>query len=223
METAIIAMDGFASTGKSTLSKRLAAHMGYTYVDTGYMFRAICWYGIYHQLIKGEVLDVEALEQVLPSLKFSWKKTEDGSSLMAFNGRVHGEELRTVKVSQWVSKMATLGSVRKHLLHQQRQLAAATSVVMDGRDIGTVVFPAAKHKFFLTAHAEVRAQRRFDEMQKKQIPGTYEEVLENVIARDHMDSNRDIAPMKPAEDAIIIDTSDKNLEEVFLLLCSYLR
>lgn len=223
MKTAIIAIDGFASTGKSTLSKRLAAHMGYTYVDTGYMFRAICWYGIHHQLIKGDVLDVEALEQVLPSLKFSWKKTVDGSSSMAFNGQVHGEELRTVKVSQWVSKIATLGSVRKHLLHQQRELASATSVVMDGRDIGTVVFPAAKHKFFLTAQAEVRAQRRFDEMQKKQIPGTYEEVLENVIARDHMDGNRDIAPMKPAEDAIVIDTSDKNLEEVFLLLCSYLR
>ena len=222
METAIIAMDGFASTGKSTLSKRLAAHMGYTYVDTGYMFRAICWYGIHHQLISGDEIANERLEKALPALQFTWQKSEDGSSLMAFNGKVYGEEFRTVTISKWVSKIATLSSVRDHLLTQQRQLAKGTSVVMDGRDIGTVVFPNATHKFFLTAKAEVRARRRFEEMQEKQIPGSYEEVLANVIERDHLDSTRAIAPMKKAEDAIGIDTSDKTLEEVFSVLCGYL-
>ena len=222
METAIIAIDGFASTGKSTLSKRLATHMGYTYVDTGYMFRAICWYGINHQLITGDKIAIEALEEALPLLQFTWQKSADGSSLMAFNGVVYGEEFRTVTISNWVSKIATLASVRDHLLAQQRKLAQGTSVVMDGRDIGTVVFPHAKYKFFLTAQAEIRARRRFEEMQSKQLPGTYEEVLENVIARDHLDSTRAIAPMKKAEDAIGIDTSDKTLDEVFSVLCRYL-
>ncbi len=141
---------------------------------------------------------------------------------MAVNGKVYGEELRTAKVSNLVSKVAAIASVRTHLLEQQRALSKATSVVMDGRDIGTVVFPNAQYKFFLTASPEIRAQRRYEEMQTKGIEASYAEVLANVMERDRLDSSRTLAPLKKADDAIVIDTSALTIEEVFALLCQYL-
>ena len=141
---------------------------------------------------------------------------------MMVNGKIYGEELRSAKVSNLVSQVASIPAVRTHLLNQQRALSKAASVVMDGRDIGTVVFPNAKFKFFLNATPAIRAQRRFEEMQTKGIPGSYEEVLLNVIERDRLDSSRAIAPLKKAKDAIEIDTSSLIIEEVFDLLCRHL-
>ncbi len=222
METTVIAIDGYASTGKSTLSKRLATHLGFTYVDTGYMFRVISFLVLQKNWLNEKGIDHTFLTQVLPQLQFSWQSQPTGEKLMAVNGKVYGEELRTAEVSNLVSQVAAIPAVRIHLLNQQRALSKATSVVMDGRDIGTVVFPNAQHKFFLNATPAIRAQRRFEEMQLKGIPGTYEEVLANVIERDRLDSSRAIAPLKKAQDAIEIDTSSLNVEEVFALLCHHL-
>lgn len=222
METTVIAIDGYASTGKSTLSKRLASHLGFTYVDTGYMFRVISLLVIQENWLNKEGIDIAPLAQALPQLKFSWLSQSTGEKLMAANGKVYGEELRTAEVSNLVSQVAAIPIVRTHLLEQQRALSKAASVVMDGRDIGTVVFPNAQHKFFLNATPAIRAQRRFEEMQTKGIPGTYEEVLANVIERDRLDSSRAVAPLKKAQDAIEIDTSSLNVEEVFVLLCQHL-
>ena len=222
METTVIAIDGYASTGKSTLSKRLATHLGYTYVDTGYMFRVISFLVIQEDWLNEKGIDLAPLNQALPQLQFSWESQTTGEKLMMVNGKIYGEELRSAKVSNLVSQVASIPAVRTHLLNQQRALSKATSVVMDGRDIGTVVFPNAQHKFFLNATPAIRAQRRFGEMQSKGIRGTYEEVLANVIERDRLDSSRSIAPLKKAQDAIEIDTSSLDVEEVFTLLCYHL-
>lgn len=222
METTVIAIDGYASTGKSTLSKRLATNLGFTYVDTGYMFRVISFLILQKNWLNEKGIDQTSLAHALPQLQFSWQSQSTGEKLMAVNGKVYGEELRTAEVSNLVSQVAAIPSVRTHLLNQQRALSKATSVVMDGRDIGTVVFPNAQYKFFLNATPAIRAQRRFEEMQSKDIPGTYEEVLANVIERDRLDSSRAIAPLKKAQDAIEIDTSSLDVEEVFTLLCQHL-
>ena len=222
METTVIAIDGYASTGKSTLSKRLATHLGYTYVDTGYMFRVISFLVIQEDWLNEKVIDLAPLNQALPQLQFSWESQTTGEKLMMVNGKIYGEELRSAKVSNLVSQVASIPAVRTHLLNQQRALSKAASVVMDGRDIGTVVFPNAKFKFFLNATTAIRAQRRFEEMQTKGIPSSYEEVLLNVIERDRLDSSRSIAPLKKAKDAIEIDTSSLIIEEVFDLLCRHL-
>ena len=222
METTVIAIDGYASTGKSTLSKRLATNLGFTYVDTGYMFRVISFLILQKNWLNEKGIDQTSLAHALPQLQFSWQSQSTGEKLMAVNGKVYGEELRTAEVSNLVSQVAAIPSVRTHLLNQQRALSKATSVVMDGRDIGTVVFPNAQYKFFLNATPAIRAKRRFEEMQSKDIPGTYEEVLANVIERDRLDSSRAIAPLKKAQDAIEIDTSSLDVEEVFTLLCQHL-
>jgi len=222
METTVIAIDGYASTGKSTLSKRLATHLGYTYVDTGYMFRVISFLVLQKNWLNEKGIDLAPLNQALPQLQFSWESQTTGEKLMMVNGKIYGEELRSAKVSNLVSQVASIPAVRTHLLNQQRALSKAASVVMDGRDIGTVVFPNAKFKFFLNATPAIRAQRRFEEMQTKGIPGSYEEVLLNVIERDRLDSSRAIAPLKKAKDAIEIDTSSLIIEEVFDLLCRHL-
>jgi cytidylate kinase len=223
MKTQVIAIDGYASTGKSTLSKRLATHLGYTYVDTGYMFRAIGLYVLQNNLIVDDVITFSELEKELPTLQFSWVEGKDAQLLMALNGRVYGEELRSTEVSNLVSRVATAAAVRSHLLEQQRKLSDNTSVVMDGRDIGTVVFPNATHKFFLNAKPEIRAERRYSEMQAKGIPGALDEVLANVIERDRIDSTRVIAPLVKAQDAIEIDTSAMDVEAVFQLLCDHIK
>ena len=167
METTVIAIDGYASTGKSTLSKRLATHLGFTYVDTGYMFRVISFLVLQKNWLKEKGIDQTSLIQALPQLQFSWQSQPTGEKLMEVNGKVYGEELRTAEVSNLVSQVAAIPAVRTYLLNQQRALSKATSVVMDGRDIGTVVFPNAQHKFFLNATPAIRAQRRFEEMKRK--------------------------------------------------------
>ncbi|MGB1971167.1 MAG: (d)CMP kinase [Flavobacteriaceae bacterium] len=215
MTPVIIAIDGYASTGKSTVAKRLAKHFGYTYMDTGYMFRVISFFVVENNLIKDGIVDESSLCEALPSLNFSWEKTKSGLHALSVNGRIYGDEIRTARISSVVSVIAKIPTVRTHLLQQQRQLAESISVVVDGRDIGTVVLPHATHKFFLNAKAEIRAQRRYKEMQNKGLNTTFEAVLANVIERDEIDSTRAVAPLKKADDAIEIDTSMLSEDEVF--------
>ena len=219
MKTTVIAVDGYASTGKSTLSKRLADVLGFTYIDTGFMYRAVSYFALKNDFLKEEYIQEDALKEALHKTSFSWSK-DIPSKLMLFNGRPYGDELRTLEVSSWVSKIAGLGFVRDHLVHQQRILSQLGGVVMDGRDIGTVVFPEADFKFFLVADAEVRATRRFDELKAKGEKVVYQDILKNVIDRDHQDSTRLISPLKKAEDALEIDTTNVSVETVLEQMCS---
>jgi cytidylate kinase len=213
MKTTVIAVDGYASTGKSTLSKRLADVLGFTYIDTGFMYRAVSYFALKNGFLKEEYIQEDALKEALHKTSFSWSK-DIPSKLMLFNGRPYGDELRTLEVSSWVSKIAGLSFVRDHLVHQQHILSQLGGVVMDGRDIGTVVFPEADFKFFLVADAEVRATRRFDELKAKGEKVVYQDILKNVIDRDHQDSTRLISPLKKAEDALEIDTTNVSIETV---------
>ena len=222
MKTTVIAVDGFASTGKSTLSKRLAKALDFTYMDTGYMYRAVSYFALTTDLIQGDVIQEQALEVALSETSFSWN-TAAGPKQMLFNGKAYGDELRTLAISSWVSRIAQLGFVREHLVNQQRILSQLGSVVMDGRDIGTVVFPNADFKFFLIADPKVRAQRRFDELQAKGEEVLFEEILKNVVDRDHQDSTRAISPLRKAEEAVEIDTTLFSVEEVFEKMMSVVK
>ena len=214
METNVIAVDGFASTGKSTLSKRLANALNFTYIDTGFMYRVVSYFALNSNLIEDDVILENEFEKALAETKFTWS-TDTQSKEMLFDGKSFGDEIRTLEISTWVSQIAQLGFVREHLVAQQRSLSKLGSVVMDGRDIGTVVFPYADFKFFLVADSKIRAQRRFDELQAKGEKVLFEEILENVVDRDHQDSTRDISPLRKAEDALEIDTTSFGVEEVF--------
>ena len=222
MKTTVIAVDGFASTGKSTLSKRLAKALDFTYMDTGYMYRAVSYFALTTDLIQGDVIQEQTLEVALSETSFSWN-TAAGPKQMLFNGKAYGDELRTLAISSWVSRIAQLGFVREHLVNQQRILSQLGSVVMDGRDIGTVVFPNADFKFFLIADPKVRAQRRFDELQAKGEEVLFEEILKNVVDRDHQDSTRAISPLRKAEEAVEIDTTLFSVEEVFEQMMSVVK
>jgi cytidylate kinase len=214
--TRVIAIDGYAATGKSTLAKKLASELNYRYMDTGSMFRVLTYQAMTHGFLKEDRLDNTAFEAFLSKSHFYW----EGSTL-GFNQQVLRNEIRTYKVSTNVSKIAALPYVRKFALKSQRDLAQGHSIVMDGRDIGTVVFPEAKHKFFLDASPEVRAQRRWEEMQQQGSTVSLEAILENIRARDKEDSERAIAPLRKADDALLIDTSNQNIEEVFQTLLSH--
>lgn len=222
METTVIAVDGFASTGKSTLSKRLANALNFTYIDTGFMYRVVSYFALNSNLIEDDVILEKEFEKALAETKFTWS-TDTQSKEMLFNGKSFGDEIRTLEISTWVSQIAQLGFVREHLVAQQRSLSKLGSVVMDGRDIGTVVFPYADFKFFLVADSKIRAQRRFDELQAKGEKVLFEEILENVVDRDHQDSTRDISPLRKAEDALEIDTTSFGVEEVFEQMVSYIN
>lgn len=218
-KASIIAIDGYASTGKSTIAKLLAKSFGMTYMDTGYMFRVISWLVLENGWLSNEgVVDTISLDAFLKKAQFGWVQDQEGVLQLAFNGHTFGEELRTVEISNLVSRVATLPTVRSYLLKEQRLLAKTTAVVMDGRDIGTVVFPDAAFKFFLTANPKIRAERRYAEMQSKGFEASYEDVLTNVMERDRLDSSRTIAPLKKAEDALEVDTSELSVDEVFQLL-----
>ena len=221
METTVIAVDGFASTGKSTLSKRLANELNFTYIDTGFMYRVVSYFALNSNLIEDGVILEREFEKALAETKFTWS-TDTQSKKMLFNGKSFGDEIRTLVISTLVSQIAQLGFVREHLVAQQRSLSKLGSVVMDGRDIGTVVFPYADFKFFLVADSKIRAQRRFDELKAKGEKVLFEEILKNVVDRDHQDSTRDISPLRKAEDALEIDTTSFAEEEVFEQMVSYI-
>jgi len=211
-----IAIDGFSSTGKSTLAKQLAKHLGYIYVDTGAMYRAVTLYTMQNGFISSDSFDKESLIQNLPNIKlhFVFNPTL-GFAEMYLNDVNVEKEIRTIEVSSFVSKVAEVSQVRSKLVEQQQEMGKNKGIVMDGRDIGTVVFPDAELKVFMTASAQTRAQRRYDELVAKGDNVSYEEVLKNVEERDYIDTHRDDSPLVMADDAIEIDNSYLTIEEQF--------
>ena len=216
MKKITIAIDGFSSTGKSTLAKQLAKHLGYVYVDTGAMYRAVTLFAMQNNCIGIDFLDKEKLINSLPSIKLNFKFNADlGFAEMYLNDVNVETEIRTLEVSSFVSTIAAISEVRSKLVEQQQEMGAAKGIVMDGRDIGTVVFPNAELKIFMTAGADTRAQRRFDELQAKGDLVSYEDVLKNVVERDYIDTHREDSPLVMAEDAIEIDNSYLDRKEQF--------
>ncbi len=209
-------MDGFSSTGKSTLAKQLAAHLGYVYVDTGAMYRAVTLFAMQKEYITSSHFDKQALIDDLSNIKLHFQFNADlGFAEMYLNDINVENEIRTIEVSSFVSKVAEVSEVRAKLVEQQQEMGKNKAIVMDGRDIATVVFPDAELKIFMTASAETRAQRRFDELQAKGDEVSYEEVLKNVQERDYIDTHRADSPLIIDEDAIEIDNSYLSREEQF--------
>lgn len=211
-----IAIDGFSSTGKSTLAKQLAANLGYIYVDTGAMYRAVAFFAMQNGFISNEKFDKLALIQALPSIHLAFHFNADkGFAEMYLNDQNVEQAIRTLEVSNFVSKVAEVSEVRAKLVEQQKEMGKNKGIVMDGRDIGTVVFPDAELKIFMTASAATRAQRRFDELQSKGTEVSYEEVLQNVEERDYIDTHREDSPLIIADDAVEIDNSFLTKQEQF--------
>jgi len=211
-----IAIDGYSSTGKSTLAKQLAKHLGYVYVDTGAMYRAVTYFAMEMGYISADFFDKETLINSLPNIKLHFEFNANlGFAEMYLNNENVEQQIRTISVSSFVSKVAEVSEVRAKLVEQQQEMGHNKGIVMDGRDIGTVVFPNAELKIFMTASPETRAQRRFDELQSKGDNVTYEEVLKNVQERDYIDTHRQDSPLVIADDAIEIDNSYLTREEQF--------
>lgn len=207
MKKIIVAIDGFSSCGKSTMAKTLARETGYIYVDTGAMYRAVSLFCIRNGWMTDSELNTAAIEKHIAEIQLEFRTNENGKAEMYMNGENIENEIRTLDVANGASKVSTLGAVRRELVRQQQKMGEKKGIVMDGRDIGTVVFPEAELKIFLTASAEVRAQRRWDEMMAKGENVGYEEVLANVIERDFRDQNRNESPLRKAVDAIEIDNT----------------
>jgi hypothetical protein len=215
MKKIVIAIDGYSSCGKSTMAKNLARQLGYVYVDTGAMYRAVTLYALRHQLFKadGEV-DAASLQQAMPDIRISFQfNAQTGKPDTYLNDELVEQEIRTMQVSERVSKIAALPFVRTALVAQQQRMGGDKGIVMDGRDIGTVVFPHAELKIFVTASAEVRAQRRYDELQQKGMSARYDDILKNVQERDYIDSHREVSPLRKADDAIELDNSNLTIDE----------
>lgn len=215
MKKIVIAIDGYSSCGKSTMAKNLARQLGYVYVDTGAMYRAVTLYALRHQLFEadGEV-DAASLQRAMPDIRISFQfNKQTGKPDTYLNDELVEQEIRTMQVSERVSMIAALPFVRTALVAQQQRMGKDKGIVMDGRDIGTVVFPHAELKIFVTASAEVRAQRRYDELQQKGMPARYDEILKNVQERDYIDSHREVSPLRKADDAIELDNSNLTIDE----------
>lgn len=211
-----IAIDGYSSTGKSTLAKQLAKSLGYIYVDTGAMYRAVTLFAIRNNLIEESEIKVNELITALPKIQLQFHFNEVlGFAEMFLNGENVEKEIRQLEVSRFVSKIAVIGEVRVKLVDMQREMGKDKGLVMDGRDIGTVVFPNAELKIFMTASPDARAARRYKELIDRGEEVTYEDVLLNVRERDYIDSNRKHSPLKRAEDAIEFDNTDMGLKEQF--------
>jgi len=214
MKKITVAIDGYSSTGKSTMAKSLARKVGYAYVDTGAMYRAVTLWCLRNGLINGETVDQQALEKALPNINITFAPDEQGRNIAYLNGENVEAEIRGMEVSGKVSLIAAIGSVRREMVRQQQAMGKGGGVVMDGRDIGTVVFPNAEMKVFVTADAGVRAKRRLEELRGKgDNETTYEQVLANVTERDYLDSHREESPLRQAEDAIVLDNSYMTIAE----------
>lgn len=213
MKKIVVAIDGFSSGGKSTMAKDLAQDVGYTYIDSGAMYRAVALYVLRNGWITEKDIDIEALKKNIGSLKIDFIPNEQGVSETYLNGENVEKEIRTLEVANAASRVSALDFVRKELVKQQQQLGLHKGIVMDGRDIGTVVFPQAELKIFLTASPEIRARRRMDEMLAKGEKVSFDEVLANIKERDERDLHRKESPLRKANDAIIIDNSNLTRDE----------
>ena len=214
MKSIVIAIDGFSSTGKSTVAKQLAKQLNYIYVDTGAMYRAVTFFALENKLIGKGFFKSEELINRLEDINITFKFNKElGFAEVYLNKKNIEADIRTLKVSRFVSPVATLSEVRRKLVEQQQLMGKDKGIVMDGRDIGTVVFPEAELKIFMTASAETRAKRRFKELLEKGHDLSYDDVLENVTTRDHIDSTREDSPLVKAKDAVEIDNSDLTIEE----------
>lgn len=213
MKKIIIAIDGFSSTGKSTIAKQLARELNYIYVDTGAMYRAVTYFALQNDFIGEDFFHSEELIEKLDDIHITFKFSEAlGFAEVYLNGENIEKAIRTLEVSKYVSPVATISEVRQKLVEQQQLMGKDKGIVMDGRDIGTVVFPDAELKIFMTASAETRAQRRYKELLERGHNLSYEDVLENVTTRDRIDSTREDSPLVKAEDAIEIDNSNLTIE-----------
>lgn len=216
MKKITIAIDGYSSTGKSTVAKQLADRLGYVYVDTGAMYRAVTLFAMQEGIISKEHFNKEKLLKVLPQIVLQFRKGEgDEKARIFLNGADVEDEIRTLKVSEFVSPIAAVHEVRVKLVHQQQKMGEEKGVVMDGRDIGTVVFPNAELKIFMKASAQVRSLRRYKELIEKGNEVEFEKVLKNIEERDHIDTTREDSPLRKAADAIELDNSEMNLEDQF--------
>ena len=207
MKKIIVAIDGLSSCGKSTMAKELAKNVGYVYVDTGAMYSAVSLYCIRQGWMTADSINETELEKHIGSINISFKTTPDGRQETYLNGENVEREIRTLEVANGASRVSTIGFVRRELVRQQQRMGLEKGIVMDGRDIGTVVFPEAELKVFVTASADVRAQRRYDELVTKGQAEDFEAVLANVKERDERDTNRVESPLKQAHDALLIDNS----------------
>lgn len=214
MKRIIIAIDGFSSCGKSTMAKALARNIGYLYFDSGAMYRAVALFCMQNGLIEGEEINTAALRDRLDEIHISFEADpETKNSVTLLNGVNVEHEIRSLEVSRFVSKVAALDFVRSAMVDQQREMGKQKGIVMDGRDIGTTVFPDAEMKVFVTASAEVRAQRRYDELVARGDKPDFNDILENVLQRDHIDQTREISPLRKADDALLLDNSNLTREE----------
>ena len=214
MKKITIAIDGYSSCGKSTMAKDLARSIGYVYIDTGAMYRAVTLYAMRHGIIHSGSIDADKLQAEMGNVNISFKlNTETGMPDTYLNGELVEREIRTLEVSNNVSPIATLAFVRAAMVCQQQAMGKEKGIVMDGRDIGTTVFPDAELKIFVTASPEVRAQRRYDELKSKGMPAEYNDILANVKERDYIDSHRKVSPLRQAEDAIVLDNSHMTIPE----------
>ena len=215
MKKITIAIDGFSSCGKSTMAKDLAREVGYIYVDTGAMYRAVTLFAMRNDVFdaKGNI-DETRLKALLPDVKLTFQlNNETKLPEVCLNGENVERYIRTLEVSQHVSPIAALPFVREKLVEQQQAMGNEKGIVMDGRDIGTVVFPNAELKIFVTASAEIRAQRRFKELETKGMPADFDEILQNVEQRDYIDTHRETSPLRQADDALVLDNSHLTIAE----------
>ncbi len=210
----IIALDGHSSCGKSTFAKAIAARLGYIFIDTGAMYRAVTLYALEHGAIKSGIVDEDAVVRLLGDITITFRfNPQRGASDIYVNGDLAEGKIRTIEVSNCVSRVSAIGAVREKLVAMQQEMGRRRGVVMDGRDIGTVVFPDAELKIFMTADPAVRARRRYDELTAKGDTVSLEEIERNVRERDAADSSRKIAPLRKADDAIVLDNSHMTVEE----------
>ncbi len=219
MKNKIIAVDGYASTGKTTLSKKIAKYLKFVHIDTGSMYRAFTLFAIENGLYKKEILKKNKLENLLKNISFSFSNNND----LLFKNSVISNDIRSTIVSDHVSKIASLKIVRKYMVNYQRDLVLKKNCVVEGRDIGSVVFPYANVKFFMDADVEVRAKRRYNELMKNHKNISYNSILKNVTNRDKKDTSRLIAPLKKVSDSIIIDTTDMTIDQAFHLMINHLK
>ena len=215
MKKITIAIDGHSSCGKSTMAKDLAREVGYVYVDTGAMYRSVTLYALRHDLFREDgSVKTDALEQQMADIRISFKfNPETGRPDTYLNNECVEKEIRSLEVSNHVSPIAAIPFVRTAMVAQQQQMGKDKGVVMDGRDIGSTVFPDAELKVFVTASAKVRAQRRYDELQAKGMPADFDDILKNVEERDYLDSHREVSPLRKADDAILLDNSEMTIPE----------